>query len=218
MYSHCKHCNVQTKTLATYVLKHLKHLHIYVISKSIFATSKWNTYNIGLKHMKHLERTCERYMYRHCKMCNVSIYICNIDIKHLQHISEISETLETYACNMRFQCNVSLLPEQMEARRCGPRRWWRMELVVAQRSGVGISTIFVHQTRSTGLTCGTYKQIYVYIHDLLWICIFVSLVMYYDLCISSTWRAHGHARGHFMPADGGRGRGLLPVAGRGREI
>jgi hypothetical protein len=104
--------------------------------------------------MKHLERTCERYMYRHCKMCNVSIYICNIDIKHLQHISEISETLETYACNMRFQCNVSLLPEQMEARRCGPRRWWRMELVVAQRSGVGISTSDGAQLKmATGTEC-----------------------------------------------------------------
>ena len=74
----------------------------------------------------------------------------------------------------------------------------------------------IRQTRSTGLTCGTYKQIYVYIHDLLWICIFISLVMHYGLCIYSTWRAHGHARRHFMPTDGGRGRGLLPVMGRGR--
>jgi len=40
--------------------------------------------------------------------------------------------------------------------------------------------------------------------------------MHYDLCICSTWRAHGHARGHEMLVDGGRGRGLLPVAGRGR--
>ena len=35
-------------------------------------------------------------------MCNIPIYFCNIDIKHMQYISE---TLETYVCNMRFQRN-----------------------------------------------------------------------------------------------------------------
>jgi len=34
-------------------------------------------------------------------MCNILIYFCNNDIKHLQHTSV---TLETYICNMRFQC------------------------------------------------------------------------------------------------------------------
>jgi hypothetical protein len=40
-------------------------------------------------------------------------------MKHLQHTSE---TLETYACNMRFQRNVTLLLERMKAHRCGARR------------------------------------------------------------------------------------------------
>jgi len=30
-------------------------------------------------------------------------------MKQLQHTSETSKTLETYACNMRFNCNISLL-------------------------------------------------------------------------------------------------------------
>jgi hypothetical protein len=52
-------------------------------------------------------------MYRHCNMCNIliyfcniSIYFCNTDMNHLQHTSKTSET---YVCNMRFQCNISLL-------------------------------------------------------------------------------------------------------------
>ena len=39
---------------------------------------------------------------RHCNICNIPIYFCNIHSKHLQHTSETSETIETYACNMRF--------------------------------------------------------------------------------------------------------------------
>ena len=42
------------------------------------------------------------YVYNHCNKCNIPIYFCNIDIKHMQYISE---TLETYVCNMRFQRN-----------------------------------------------------------------------------------------------------------------
>jgi hypothetical protein len=38
----------------------------------------------------------------------------NICMKHLQHTSE---TLETHACNMRFQRNISLLLGRIEARR-----------------------------------------------------------------------------------------------------
>jgi hypothetical protein len=45
-------------------------------------------------------------MYSHCNMCNISIYFCNIDIKHLQRTSKMSETFETYACNKRFQRSV----------------------------------------------------------------------------------------------------------------
>jgi hypothetical protein len=61
-------------------------------------------------------------------MCNISIFFCNTDIKHLQHISEISKTLETYICNMRFQRNISLLfgnggSSAHGVHRCRARRW-----------------------------------------------------------------------------------------------
>jgi hypothetical protein len=42
-------------------------------------------------------------------ICSISIYFCNIDVKHLQHTSKTSETLETYSCNMRFQRNITWL-------------------------------------------------------------------------------------------------------------
>jgi hypothetical protein len=44
------------------------------------------------------------YMYIHYNICNIRIYLCNIHMKHLQHTSE---TLETYACSICFQCNIS---------------------------------------------------------------------------------------------------------------
>ena len=56
-------------------------------------------------------------MYNHFNTCNIPIYFCNIRMKHLQHTSKTSETLETYACNMCFQRNISLLLGRMEARR-----------------------------------------------------------------------------------------------------
>jgi hypothetical protein len=39
-------------------------------------------------------------------MCNISIFFCNTDIKHLQHTCETSET---YVCNMCSHSNISLL-------------------------------------------------------------------------------------------------------------
>jgi hypothetical protein len=48
-------------------------------------------------------------------MCNITIYFCNIRMKHLQYTSKI---IETYSCNMCFQCNISLLLGTMEARQC----------------------------------------------------------------------------------------------------
>jgi hypothetical protein len=59
--------------------------------------------------MKHLEQMLATYVYNHCNMYNITIYFCNIHIKHLQYTSETFETIETYSCNMRFQCNISLL-------------------------------------------------------------------------------------------------------------
>jgi hypothetical protein len=65
-----------------------------------------------------LERTLAICVYNHCNMCNITIYFCNIHMKHLQHISKTSETIETYFCNMHFQRNVSLLLGKIEAHRC----------------------------------------------------------------------------------------------------
>ena len=56
--------------------------------------------------MKYLERTLATYVYNYCNMCNITIYFCNIHMKHLQHTPEI---IETYSYNMRFQRNISLL-------------------------------------------------------------------------------------------------------------
>jgi hypothetical protein len=58
------------------------------------------------------------YVYNHCNMCNIMIYFCNINMKQLQHTSETSEAIETYSRNLRFQHNISLLLDRMEARRC----------------------------------------------------------------------------------------------------
>ena len=68
--------------------------------------------------MKHLELTLATYVYNHCNMCNITIYFYNIHMEHLQHTSQISEIIETYSCNICFECNISLLLGRMEARRC----------------------------------------------------------------------------------------------------
>jgi hypothetical protein len=70
------------------------------------------------KQGKHLERMLATYVYDYCNMCNITIYFCNIHMEHLQHTSEIFETIKTYSCNIRFQCNISLLLGRMEAHRC----------------------------------------------------------------------------------------------------
>jgi hypothetical protein len=83
--------------------------------------------NIRLeKEIKYLEHTLETYLYSHFNMCNISIYFCNIKMKHLKH------TLATWA-----------LLRRTEARRRGGRRR-RMDLAVRQRhrqlaSGRGVT-------------------------------------------------------------------------------
>jgi hypothetical protein len=92
---------------------------------------KKHTCNVYLKkHMKHLEQILATYMYSYCNMCNIPIYFCNIHLKHLQHTSETSETIKLYACNMRFQRNISLLLGRMKAR-------WRVEFTGAS----GLATL-----------------------------------------------------------------------------
>jgi hypothetical protein len=68
--------------------------------------------------MKYLGHTLETYVYSHCNICNIPIYFCNIDKKHLQHTSETHETFEAYVWNMCFQRNISLLLRRMKARWC----------------------------------------------------------------------------------------------------
>jgi hypothetical protein len=94
--------NIQTNTLATYVWK---------------------------KQIKYWEYKLTTYVYNHCNIYNIPIHFCNIRMKNLQYTSKTSETLETYACNMRFQRNISLLLRRTEACRrveftwgSGPRR------------------------------------------------------------------------------------------------
>jgi hypothetical protein len=43
------------------------------------------------------------------------IYCCNIHLKQLQHTSKTFETLDTYAWNMRFYRNISLLRSRIAA-------------------------------------------------------------------------------------------------------
>ena len=88
--------------------------------------SNKHTCNIRLeKQLKHWEQKLATYVYNHC---NISIYFCNIHMKHLHHLDETSDTLETYSCNMRFQRAMS--PSCLdESRSSTPTR--RMELVGA---------------------------------------------------------------------------------------
>jgi hypothetical protein len=107
-----------------------------------YTTSRWNTgkhmyktpentWNICLQHacviyfcnirmedMKLLEHIFKTYAYSHYNMCIILIYFINIHIQHLQRTLKISETLETYYCNIHFQYSICLLLAQMEVRRC----------------------------------------------------------------------------------------------------
>ena len=66
------------------------------------------------KLMENWEQTLATYVYNHCNICSIPIHFCNIYMKHLQHTSETYEILETYACNVRFQRNISMLLGRME--------------------------------------------------------------------------------------------------------
>jgi hypothetical protein len=68
-------CNIQIKTLATYI---------------------WNRWNILNKILQHVSKTLATY----ATYATFPIYFCNVHIKQLQHSSETSETLEIYICNI----------------------------------------------------------------------------------------------------------------------
>jgi hypothetical protein len=94
----------------------------------IYVTSGWNTCNICVKYMQHLDKhTSNTHLKNKSNIWNRSLQhtciaiatyatsrstlICNIHIKLLQHNSETSESLEIYACHMRFQLTSPCLGE-----------------------------------------------------------------------------------------------------------
>jgi hypothetical protein len=70
--------------------------------------------------MKHLEHKLETYVYSYCNICNISIYFCNINMKHLQHSDETSKTLEIYSCNMGFAWTNGATPARRSMATHGP--------------------------------------------------------------------------------------------------
>jgi hypothetical protein len=40
------------------------------------------------------------YVYNHCNICNIPLYLCNIRMKHSQHTSKTIETFKFYTCNI----------------------------------------------------------------------------------------------------------------------
>jgi hypothetical protein len=131
MYNHCKIYTTSWWNSWNIRMKQLKTPknacnHAYICNIQIyFCSIQRNTCNILMKQSEH---TLETYVYSHCNMCNILIYIYNTDIKHLKHTSETSETLETYVCNTRFQRNISLLfgnggSSARGVHRCIARRW-----------------------------------------------------------------------------------------------
>jgi hypothetical protein len=107
-------CNIRLKHQEKDVCIHCK----------TYTTSKWNTCNICVKYMQHLDETHLQYMYEKTyetlgtDVCNISVqrYVtsrstfatsirnpCNISLKQLK-----------YACNMRFQRNVTSRLGRME--------------------------------------------------------------------------------------------------------
>jgi hypothetical protein len=116
-----KHLKTLEKSLQNICNIQMKHLQL--ICETYMQHRDKHICNIRM--MKHLEQTLARYVYRHCNICNISIYFCNIYIKRLQYTTE---TIETYAWNTR---NTPLLLRRMEARR-------RMEFTGGSR---GIATV-----------------------------------------------------------------------------
>jgi hypothetical protein len=101
-------CNRRMKHMKPHE-KYACNMHVYATSGLLLQHLDEHTCNICLIQMKHLELKLETYVYSHCNICNIRIYFCNTDTKRLQHTSKTSETPETYVCNMRFQCNISIL-------------------------------------------------------------------------------------------------------------
>ena len=58
-----------------------------------------NICNNQMKHLQYMYETPEtlrNICLQHAGICNIQIYFCNIQIKHLQHKSGIDKTFGTY--------------------------------------------------------------------------------------------------------------------------
>jgi len=70
--------------------KNLKTLHM---CENICNIQMKTLANICLENeVKHLKHTLETYVHRHSNMCNIPIYFCNIQIKHLKHLKHTLAT------------------------------------------------------------------------------------------------------------------------------
>jgi YesN/AraC family two-component response regulator len=107
-------CNIETKTLATFISNrwniwniHLKHTYIGITtcatSRSTFATSIYNTCNIPRKHLKHLKHTIATCAFNVASACYLDMLV---DVEH-----DVSTQLEAM--------------EWRGVRRCGARRQHR---------------------------------------------------------------------------------------------
>jgi hypothetical protein len=89
--------------------------------------------------MKYLEYMLITCVYSHCSISNISIYFCNIYAKHLQYNSE---TIETYACNMRFRAtSPCCMPHRGNATTCtlGRPSAWATRRTSTRGGGGGAS-------------------------------------------------------------------------------
>jgi hypothetical protein len=133
--------------------------------------------------MKYLEHMLATYVYNHC---NIPIYFCNIHIKHLQRTSETPETLKIYACNMWFQCNISLLLGRMEARR-------HVEFTVVELVGGAELAAPVEKAMA-----GSVENVAAGLH---------TAQVEHDLCVGELHPGHRELRvGGFNPSHGELGR------------
>jgi hypothetical protein len=110
---HLKHAfethEKKTPENTSHVGKHMQHLNETLV-------------NIRLENeMKYSEHTLETYVYSHYNMCIISIYFCNIKMKHLQHTNKTSETFETYSCNVGFARTNGGTPSWRSMAAHGPR-------------------------------------------------------------------------------------------------
>jgi hypothetical protein len=96
-----KYLKQASETLAKTPERHLQSLQTY-------ATSRWNT----RKNMCETPENTWNICWQHACICNIQIYFCNIQIKHLQHSFGIDEylehTLKTYMYSHYNMCNISI--------------------------------------------------------------------------------------------------------------